>query len=133
LLISMLFILPLILVMYLLLTELSMQREFSQKELYGTIYLHPLRQVLEDLHQSRLAVYRLAVGEMTQQELVQQQARVEQSLEEVARVDQRLSRELHTGALLHSLRASWQQLRAMQDQLPLESYSSYYNLILQKV
>ena len=41
LLISMLFILPLTLVMYLLLTELSMQREFSQKELYGTTYLRP--------------------------------------------------------------------------------------------
>jgi phosphoserine phosphatase RsbU/P len=33
LLISLLFILPLVLVMYLLLSELSLQREFSQKEL----------------------------------------------------------------------------------------------------
>jgi serine phosphatase RsbU (regulator of sigma subunit) len=133
LLISILFILPLILVMYLLLTELSMQREFSQKELYGTTYLRPLRQVLEAIPQSRLAVSRLAVGEITQQELVQHQARVAQSLAEVARVDQRLSRELHTGAHLHALRASWQQLPAMPDQLLLEPYSSYFNLILQKV
>jgi sigma-B regulation protein RsbU (phosphoserine phosphatase) len=131
--ISMLFILPLTLVMYLLLTELSMRREFSQKELYGTTYLRPLRQVLEDILQSQLAVYRLAVGELTPQELGQQQARVAQSLEEVARVDQRLNRKLHTGARVHSLRASWQQWQALQDQQALESSSSYYNLILQKV
>ncbi len=110
LLISLLFILPLVLVMYLLLTELSLQREFSQKELYGTTYLRPLRQVLEDISQSRLASYRLAVEEMTPQDLVQQQARVNQSLKEVARVDQQLSRVLHTTERLQSLRASWQQL-----------------------
>jgi hypothetical protein len=133
LLISLLFILPLILVMYLLLTELSMQREFSQKELYGTIYLRPLRQVLEDISQSRLASYRLAGEEMTPQDLVQQQARVNQSLQEVARVDQQLSRMLHTTERLQSLRASWQQLQAMQDQLTLEQPISQYNLVLNKV
>jgi HAMP domain-containing protein len=133
LLISLLFILPLILVMYLLLTELSLQREFSQKELYGTIYLRPLRQVLEDISQSRLASYRLAVEDMTPQDLVQQQARVDQSLKEVARVDQHLSRVLHTTERLQSLRASWQQLQAMQDQLTLEQHISQYNLVLHQV
>ena len=68
---------------------------------------------------------------MTPQELGQQQARVAQSLEEVARVDQRLNRVLHTGARVHSLRTSWQQWQPSQQ--ALEPSSSYYNLILQKV
>jgi serine phosphatase RsbU (regulator of sigma subunit) len=133
LLISLLFILPLVLVMYLLLTELSLQREFSQKELYGTTYLRPLRQVLEDISQSRLAAYRLALEEMTPQDLVQQQARVDQSLEEVVRVDQHLSRVLHTTERLQSLRTSWQQLKARQDHPHLEQHRSQYTLILHQV
>jgi serine phosphatase RsbU (regulator of sigma subunit) len=133
LLISLLFTLPLVLVMYLLLTELSMQREFSQKELYGTTYLRPLRQVLEDISQSRLAAYRLALEEMTPQDLVQQQARVDQSLEEVVRVDQHLSRVLHTTERLQSLRTSWQQLKARQDHPHLEQHLSQYTLILHQV
>src|SRR5262245_10912558 len=133
LLISLLFILPLVLVMYLLLTELSMQREFSQKELSGTTYLRPLRQVLEDISQSRLAAYRLALEEMTPQDLVQQQARVDQSLEEVGRVDQHLSRVLHTTERLQSLRTSWQQLKARQDHPHLEQHLSQYTLILHQV
>ena len=89
--------------------------------------------MLEDISQSRLAAYRLALEDMTPQDLVQQQARVDQSLEEVVRVDQHLSRVLHTTERLQSLRTSWQQLKARQDHPHLEQHRSQYTLILHQV
>src|SRR5829696_1946245 len=46
-LISLLFALPLALVMGLLLLEINNKVAFSRKEIYGTTYLRPLRQLLE--------------------------------------------------------------------------------------
>jgi sigma-B regulation protein RsbU (phosphoserine phosphatase) len=44
-LISLLFVLPLALVMNFLLSEISSRVEFAQKEIYGNIYLRPISQL----------------------------------------------------------------------------------------
>lgn len=64
-LISLLFALPLALVMYLLISEINGGIEFAQKEIQGDRYLRPLRQLLEHVAHSRLLAHDYAGGRVS--------------------------------------------------------------------
>jgi phosphoserine phosphatase RsbU/P len=64
-LISLLFALPLALVMYLLISEIDDRIEFAQKEMQGNQYLRPLRRLLEHITHSRWLAYDYAGGRVS--------------------------------------------------------------------
>ena len=61
-LISLLFVLPLGLVMYLLVSEINGKIQFIEKEIQGVHYLTPVRSLLEHVTQSRMLALDSAAG-----------------------------------------------------------------------
>jgi sigma-B regulation protein RsbU (phosphoserine phosphatase) len=53
-LISSIFVLPLSLVMYLLISEIQSRNDFAEKEMIGNTYLRPLRQLWSDISLAQL-------------------------------------------------------------------------------
>lgn len=117
-LISMLFVLPLGLVMALLFAELGAQVAFSQKELAGTLYLRPLRSILEHLPQAQLWSIAVANGDAAARDtLLAEQAQIDQAFAELAAQEQRNGAALNTATLYAELDAMWQQLKREQIEL----------------
>lgn len=117
-LISMLFVLPLGLVMALLFAELGTQVAFSQKELAGTLYLRPLRSILEHLPQAQLWSIAVANGDAAARDtLLAEQAQIDQAFAELAAQEQRNGAALNTATLYAELDAMWQQLKREQIEL----------------
>src|SRR5688572_8221460 len=65
LLISVLFLLPLAVVMYLLLSEINERVDFAQREIEGDRYLRPLRKMQENIWESRLLATGYTAGDVT--------------------------------------------------------------------
>src|SRR5688572_10331514 len=64
-LISFFFILPLALVIILLIPSFNDRIDFTQKELYGNTYLHPLRRLLEHSLQNKIIAHNYLSGDKT--------------------------------------------------------------------
>src|SRR6476620_1230288 len=75
-LISLLFAMPLALVMVLLLSEINLKIDFAQKEIYGDAYLRPLRHLLEDSLHDRVLARGAAGNASYQTELQANEARI---------------------------------------------------------
>ncbi|MFZ4556985.1 MAG: diguanylate cyclase, partial [Pseudanabaena sp.] len=127
-LISLLFVLPLALVMNFLLSEISSRVEFAQKEIYGNIYLRPISQLWKHVPKRQLLLQRqfykssnnvsnkgsknLGQAERSQtQELLDLQNKIDQAFTELSEVDRKLNSVLQTGDNLKDIKISWQGLR----------------------
>jgi PAS domain S-box-containing protein len=106
-LISMLFAVPLALVLYFLLSEINERIAFSAKELEGTQYLRPLRALLEQVAQHQLAM--VAVGDIT---VAESRPKVAQALAAVHTVDARIGVVLATASSLDTIARDWQRILA---------------------
>jgi PAS domain S-box-containing protein len=124
-LISLLFILPLALVMNLLLSEINERIEFARKELYGDQYLRPLRNLLEHVPQARRLAHSAAGGDFFRPDLMQKRTEIDEDLTALAIVDQKLGEVLKTTRQFGVLSTNWQSLknqipgRETQDSDPL--------------
>ena len=123
-LISLLFVLPLALVMNLLLSELDSRIAFTQKELYGNAYLRPISQLWKYIPQRELILQRQfhknaqksekALQTQTQ-ELLDLENKIDQSYATLSNVDRKLGRLVQTGDKLSNLNFRWQSLRNNQN------------------
>src|SRR5919198_5946463 len=111
--ISILFALPLALVLYFLISEINTAIDVAQYELYGTAYLRPLRQLLEHvpLHSLLTHDYLAGSAAICRGELLNQQLAIDADIVALENVDQHLGRWLHTTARFQSLRANWHDLK----------------------
>jgi signal transduction histidine kinase/DNA-binding response OmpR family regulator len=109
-LISLLFIIPLGLVMTLLFTELYKRVDFSQKEIHGTTYLRPLRVILQESIRGRI----ITAYNGTANDLQPIYERIDAAFVDLRQVDQRLGRTLDTGGQAIALERSWAELRTKQ-------------------
>ncbi|PZV10687.1 MAG: hypothetical protein DCF20_20935 [Pseudanabaena sp.] len=123
-LISLLFVLPLALVLNLLMAELDSRIEFTQKEIYGNAYLRPLNQLWKYIPQRQLILQRQfyknsqrtePASQKQSQELLELQDKIDQSFASLADVDRRLGEIVQTGNKLSDLKISWQGLRDGQE------------------
>ncbi len=126
-LISLLFVLPLALVMNLLLSELDSRIEFTQKEIYGNAYLRPISQLWQYIPQRQLILQNQfykslqSINLTAQSEVLQLQTRELDDLQSLinnefvslSNVDKRLGVTIQTGERLKDLQLSWQDLRDM--------------------
>jgi PAS domain S-box-containing protein len=112
-LISLLFVLPLGLVLYFLTSELTDRMEFSEKELLGSRYLRPLRKLLEHATEARVVGRDYATGRVgLRPELVRLTAEIDGEMDALAAVDGELGTDLKTERRVSVLREQWRFLRA---------------------
>ena len=98
-LISILFALPLGVVMYLLLSEINDRIEFSAKEMLGDRYLRPLRKLHQHAGESHMLARAYAQGEIAlRPDLVRAQAAIDEDLSRLQQVNQELGETLKTAS-----------------------------------
>jgi signal transduction histidine kinase/DNA-binding response OmpR family regulator/HPt (histidine-containing phosphotransfer) domain-containing protein len=101
LLIFLLFVLPLGLTLYLLVGEIHNSVRFARKEIAGTHFLRPLRDLQEDVARSRLLASAYAAGRTeARPDLIRQQAAIQSSVARLEAAEQRLGRDLDAAAKL---------------------------------
>lgn len=127
LLISLLFILPLALVMNFLISELDSRIEFTQKEIYGNAYLRPIAQLWQYIPKRQLVLQnqfqqsQQSVNLTAQSEILQLQSRelddlqdlIDAAFANLSNVDRRLDMAVQTSEMLKELHLSWQDLQNM--------------------
>ncbi|MBD2461411.1 PAS domain S-box protein [Oscillatoria sp. FACHB-1407] len=104
-------ILPFVVVVYQLISEIHLRIDFAQSELYGTAYLRPLEQLLLDIPESRLLAHRYLSRGVSQTELEEQQTRVDADLAALIDLDPVWDEPSDTAKLVTSLQQSWQHLK----------------------
>ena len=115
LLVSFLFLLPLIVVMMVLAAELNGRIGFSQNELAGTEYLRPLRELFERALRGRGLAARVEDGDIiVRPQLIQKHGQIDDALKELRAVDERLGGKLNTTTMLGVLEENWRFLRQRQ-------------------
>ena len=117
LLISLLFIVPLTLVMALLIAEVNTKADFAQKEEYGTEYLRVVRKLHEDaLHQQSMAHAYINGDAALAAEFQRAQAQIDDDLAALGIIDSRLGAPLRTTESFNALNTHWRELKS---KLPL--------------
>ena len=125
-LISLLFILPLAVVIYLLVVELNIRIDhFGWREKYGTEYLRSLRELLEDVQQHRNITYKyISRGDTApNNELLTLQSQIDRNFEALELVDQQYGVPLETTEQVKGLKEDWQKLKT--EALKLKTEESY--------
>ena len=103
-LISILFTLPLAVVMYLLISEINERIEFSSKELLGDRYLRPLRKLHQHAGESHMLAKAYAQGEIAlRPDLVRVQAAIDEDLSRLQQVNGELGETLKTASRFNVL------------------------------
>ena len=111
-LISLVFALPLALVMYFLISEMNNQIEFAQKEIQGNRYLRPLRKLLEQAAHSQMHAHDYTKRGLSHRpELVRKQSEIEETFQALAAVDRELGAVLKTSTKYGVLTENWRFLR----------------------
>src|SRR5688500_25954 len=87
-LISVFFVMPDALMLYLFITGINVNSEFARKELKGNQYQRPLEDLLELIPEHRLLAQRVRVGEaMADVELTRKQQQIDRAFDALEAVD----------------------------------------------
>jgi hypothetical protein len=134
LLISLLFVLPLALVVYLLFSEIGEQIEFARKETKGIRYLAPVRRLLGHVTDSRMLAHDYAAGRVAvRPQLVRTQEEIAADCAALAVVEADLGGVLRTGTLARALQKNWGFLRAKMLRLEAADLDELHAQLLQDV
>ncbi len=107
LLISMIFSLPMVLMMYLLITEINISVDFAKQELSGNQYLRPLTKLWKYTLKGKVAVQDLSSDF--------KHSEIERSLEALTSIDQRLGTKLQTTENFNKLKSLIQTLNKIDN------------------
>ncbi len=130
LLISILFVLPLGLVMYFLTTEINDRIGFAAKEILGNRYLRPLRVLSEEVAESRVLAEAILVQAGQRPELVRKQADIEEALAAVAAVDDKLGEQLKSTSKLRIVQENWRLLKHKLSNLDIKDSEALHTHLL---
>ena len=116
-LISVLFLLPLAMVMYFFYSEINASIAFSRKEMDGTHYLRPLRQLLGHAALHQFAAHKSARGTAPERDpMSAAQAAIDKDLEALANAEASLGTGLTSTAKHEVIMARWNLLRTTPPQ-----------------
>ena len=126
-LISLIFVLPITVLIYFLVTEVNAGIAFAQKERTGVAYLQPLRKVLEGVQQHRGMSAALLGGDASFAEKVADKGKeLEALFAEIDANDARYGKELETTAQWNAFKSAWQGLRGnLRGMTPAESFEAH--------
>ncbi len=129
-LISCIFVLPLSLLMYLLISEIQMRNDFAEKEMYGNAYLRPLRHIWSDIPKIQLASN--DTSEPAIREIDRLRSQIASHLRSLETTDKKIGNELETTAQLNTLKQAWSELQNNQD-TNIEAKNKTYQSIRQQL
>ncbi len=132
-LISSFFALPIILLTYLLFSELQSRVDFTQKELQGTQYLRPLRGLLEDTLKAKVASDRITDTGNLSTQISKFESKIVSDFNKVKRLNQQFGKDLKTTDLLESYQKTNEQFDILKDNQSSESISTVYLQSLQQL
>lgn len=126
-----LFMLPVGLTMYLLITDIDKEIDFARKERLGIEYNDGIRKLLEQLQQHRGMANIYLNGEASFKEaLLKKQVQVNEAIEEIDQIDQRLGVQLKTIEKWKTIKEMWQSLKENAFSLqPKESFDLHSTII----
>lgn len=111
-LISLVFMVPIITLIYLSVTEINSNIEFAQKERLGVQYLTPLREIMRNLQQHRGLSASLLAGDAAAAEKIEaKQKQLTDAIAKIDEVDAKLGRELNTSEKWKAVKSHWDGLR----------------------
>jgi serine phosphatase RsbU (regulator of sigma subunit) len=129
-LISSVFILPLSLVMYLLISEIQSRNDFAEKEMIGNIYLRPLRQLWSDI--SLAQIINNDIKKQSSNELKQIQARINSHIQSLEKIENQYGTILLTNNKFNVVKKQWQQIQS-KDNNDLDAKSNAYTSLRQEI
>src|SRR5262249_19100699 len=131
---SLLFVLPLALVIYLLFSEIDEQLEFNRKERKGIRYLVPVRRLLGHVTSSRVLAHDYAAGRVAlRPRLVRAQEEITADCAALAAVEGELGGGLRTGRQFRALQKNGAFLRAKMLRLEPADLDELHAQLLQDV
>ncbi|MBI3735259.1 hypothetical protein HY256_01955, partial [Candidatus Sumerlaeota bacterium] len=130
-LISLFFILPLALVLFLLISEINSRVVFAQKEKDGDTYLRGLRVLMEHVPVAKQAAHDLLLGEVIRQpDLSSIQVKIDKAFADSAGVDRLLGEELRSTGHFNALRDNWGYLKQKSREIDGETSAILYDKLL---
>jgi signal transduction histidine kinase/CheY-like chemotaxis protein len=130
-LISFFFALPLALVLYFFISEIQNTIKFSQKEIYGTAYLRPVRKLLEHIPQAMILAHDTAHGSVPQRpDLLKKHAEIEADFADMETVEKELGKTLKTSESFRLLKANWQFLNEKTHSLEIADRDTLYTKLI---
>ena len=132
-LISSFFALPIILLTYLLFSELQSRVDFAQKELQGTQYLRPLRRLLEDTLKSKVASDRITDTSKLSNQITEFESKITSDINKLKQLDQKFDKDLKTTDLLDSYQKTNEQFDILKGNQSSQFISSIYRQSLQQL
>lgn len=131
LLISMLFILPLVIIMLFLIPQVSGQITFADKELQGMVYLKPLRQTLQDLIQQSEVTHQFLSGNVSMKDTYNKdKAQVDADIQNLQRIGKDYNNEFDTTNNFNNFVSSWQQLEAQVLTLQVQESDNQFGPVI---
>ena len=112
-LISLLFALPLALVMTLLIIEINSSIDFSQKEKVGTAYLRPLRAFYEYALQNKILDLQLDSTAVTVNDIKANRGKMDQAYTTLETTDRQLGASLNTRERFAALTIDWENIKRL--------------------
>ncbi len=129
--ISAIFILPLLLTLHLLITEMNQGIELAEKERNGIEYIKPLRQIMQHLPQHRgmtNAHLKGATGFKTR--ILEKRREIAEDVTAIDAIDARLGQTLNTSVRWNDIKQAWRDLRENAFNLSAEeSFKFHTDLI----
>lgn len=131
LLISLLFVLPLALTMFLLIGEINNGVSFAEKEIQGDKYLRPLRGLMQDIprHKFLTNVY-MSGNPQVKDEMTASETGIDATFKNLETIDNQLGQSLESTTSFKALKQEWQDLKGKYLSLkPKESEAAHDRLI----
>ena len=134
LLISMAFITPLILTLYLLVSEQQETINFSQNEQLGIEYIVPVRQLIQHFpeHRGMTNAY-LSGNESFKIKILAKRKQIAEDIRLIDQVDQRLGQQLDTTTQWNNIKASWSRLESEAFDEPAKAVFARHTQLIAKV
>ncbi|MBE9146183.1 PP2C family protein-serine/threonine phosphatase [Planktothrix mougeotii] len=132
-LISCIFIIPLSLMMYLLISEVQTRIDFATQEQLGTLYLRPLRQLYPKIYQAQLLMANPNFSREDQSQLQQLKREITDQIEILENLDSKIGNQLLTTDLFKQFKESWRTLEENQKLWSLQTQKVYSSLILEQI
>ncbi|NOY61606.1 MAG: methyl-accepting chemotaxis protein [Gammaproteobacteria bacterium] len=133
-LISAVFMLPLVVTAYMLLSRMNVDIEFSEKEQLGLEYIQPLRQLVQHLPQHRGATNAYLKGDKSfKDRALAVRAKIAQEINAIDTVNSRLGDQLNSTQRWSALKAQWMELKSSAFELKPEDSFSRHTQLIEKV
>ena len=132
-LIGLVFCLPLVLVLFLLFSEIKKEIDFTQNQKYGIQYLRPLNELFKDVSRSQQLSYYYWQQNLFGTELQKLNSKIDLNLQSVSDIDRKLGKILNTTEQLEDIQKNWYFLQENRQHWSIETQIYYYDKISDKI